>query len=80
MNTSNPELNALLDHLLQAGDRVTLAHYLNQLLTPSELDEIVKRLQIMNLLEQGVPQRKIAEQLGVGIATVSSGARALKEP
>jgi TrpR family trp operon transcriptional repressor len=30
------------------------------------------------MLEQGMPQRKIAETLGVGIATVSRGARAMK--
>jgi len=56
-----------------------MAHCLEQLLTPSEYEEIVKRLQIFRMLVQGVPQRKIAEQLGVGIATVSRGARALKD-
>ena len=48
------------------------------LLTPSELSEISKRLQIFKLLEQGMPQRQIAEKLGVGIATVTRGSRALK--
>ena len=52
---------------------------LSDLLTPSEISEISKRLQIFNLLQAGVPQRQIAEQLGVGIATVTRGSRALKE-
>ncbi|EXJ11001.1 Trp operon repressor [Nitrincola nitratireducens] len=51
---------------------------LESLLTPAELNEIPKRLQILKMLQAGIPQRKIAEQLGVGIATVSRGARALK--
>ena len=51
---------------------------LRDLLTPAEYAEIVKRLQIFRMLEAGMPQRKIAEELGVGIATVTRGARALK--
>lgn len=79
MSTSNTELHELLDHLLAANDRQDMAHRLEQLLTPTEYDEVVKRLQIFKMLEAGIPQRKIAETLGVGIATVSRGARALKE-
>ncbi|MEJ2041866.1 MAG: Trp family transcriptional regulator [Reinekea sp.] len=79
MKTPNNEHNELLDYLLAANDRKSMAHCLEQLLTPTEYDEIIKRLQIFRMLEAGVPQRKIAEQLGVGIATVSRGARALKD-
>ena len=76
MNTSY--LNDLLDHLLRMRDRASLEKALSDLLTPSELSEICKRLQILRLLEQGVPQREIARRLGVGIATVTRGSRALK--
>jgi len=79
MNTSNTEKTELLDHLLAAKTRDEMAHALAQLLTPSEYDEVIKRLQIFKMLEDGLPQRKIAETLGVGIATVSRGARALKK-
>jgi TrpR family trp operon transcriptional repressor len=79
MNTSNIELNQLLDHLLEATSRAEMSTRLEQLLTPSEYDEVVKRLQILHMLDQGIPQRKIAETLGVGIATVSRGARARKD-
>ncbi len=79
MKTPNTENDALLDYLLAANDRESMARCLNQLLTPTEHEEIVKRLQIFNMLEAGIPQRKIAEQLGVGIATVSRGARAMKD-
>lgn len=79
MNTSNIELDQLLDHLLEAKSRLEMSTRLEQLLTPSEYDEVVKRLQILHMLEQGIPQRKIAETLGVGIATVSRGARARKD-
>ncbi|MGB3601911.1 MAG: Trp family transcriptional regulator, partial [Marinomonas sp.] len=41
--------------------------------------EMARRLKIIALLDDGVPQRDIAKQLGVGIATVTRGSRALKE-
>jgi len=76
MNTQY--LNELLEHLeeMQAGGALETA--LRDLLTTSELTEICNRLQILRRLEAGVPQREIARELGVGIATVTRGARALR--
>ncbi len=76
MNTTH--LNELLDHLLTMQDSASLEEALRDLLTPAELTEVCNRLQILRMLEAGVPQREIARQLGVGIATVTRGARALK--
>lgn len=52
--------------------------FLHNILTPSELEEISKRLQIVKLLHRGVPQREVAEKLGVSMGTVSRGSRELK--
>ncbi|WP_151670158.1 Trp family transcriptional regulator [Nitrincola schmidtii] len=78
MNTLDPYTEELLDTLLEAKDSQALLTVLQSLLTPAELNEIPKRLQILKRLKAGEPQRRIAEDLGVGIATVSRGARALK--
>lgn len=67
----------LIDYLLTMHSPAAMDEALNRLLTPAEYQEISKRLQIFNLLRDGVPHRKIAETLGVGIATVSRGSRAL---
>lgn len=79
MNTDSKEFNDLLDLLVNVQSREEMGTHLQHLLSPSELEEVVKRLQIMNMLKAGVPQRKVAQSLGVGIATVSRGARALKQ-
>lgn len=68
---------ALIDHLLAVDSPEAMHATLESLLTPAEYTEISKRLQIFEQLKAGVPHRKIAEQLGVGIATVSRGSRAL---
>ena len=69
----------LIEHLLKAKNKQSLEDALSSLLTPAEFSEISKRLQIFKLLESGMPQRQIAETLGVGIATVTRGSRAMKD-
>lgn len=76
MNTKHK--HALLDFLLQQQTRSEMNNALHELLSESELADISNRLQILRLLEQGLTQRDVAQRLGVGIATVTRGAKALK--
>nr|WP_266099486.1 Trp family transcriptional regulator [Marinomonas communis] len=69
----------MIHYFLDTSDAEAMAQKLNALLTPNEISEMQRRLQIFALLEEGVSQREIAKQLGVGIATVTRGSRALKE-
>ncbi len=69
----------LVNHLLAQNSPEEMEKALSDLLTASELDEVAKRLQIFEMLAAGVPQRQIAENLGVGIATVSRGSNVLKK-
>lgn len=80
MNTEeSAHFDELVEFLRQARDTEELAALLRALLTPAELREIPNRLKITQLLKQGVPQRDIARQLGVGIATVTRGSKALRD-
>lgn len=45
-------------------------HILKQLLTPSEVRMLKNRWQIIQLLEEGLPIRRIAEEVKVGTDTV----------
>lgn len=67
----------LVQYLLHQQDSKQLAQLLKAILTPKELKEIPTRLQIVKLLKKGIPQREIAERLGVGIATVTRGSKEL---
>lgn len=77
--SDDPYKNELIRHLLALDTPDAMNSALESLLTPAEYQEISKRLQIFKLLNDGVAHRKIAELLGVGIATVSRGSRALRD-
>lgn len=71
-------ISHLVNHLLAQETEEQMEEVLRGLLTSSELLDVANRLQIFGMLEQGVPQRQIAEKLGVGIATVTRGSNAMK--
>ena len=57
-----------------------LEKFLSELLTPAELHDLVLRWELLELLEQGVSQRKVAETLGVSLCKITRGAKILKRP
>ena len=79
METKIKYIDHLVNHLLAQKSSREMEKALSDLLTSSELDEVAKRLQIFEMLAKGVPQRQIADLLGVGIATVSRGSNVLKK-
>ncbi|ERL56692.1 Trp family transcriptional regulator [Psychrobacter aquaticus] len=75
---STDPYRSLLNHLASCTDDTDIEKLLSALLTDKEQHEIANRIRIFDLLERGVTQRDISEQLGVGIATVSRGAKAMQ--
>ncbi len=71
-------ISYLVNHLLAQETAEQMEEALRGLLASSELIDVANRLQIFKMLEQGVPQRQIAEKLGVGIATVTRGSNTMK--
>ena len=78
MNAKIKHLDQLVNHLLSIDAPEVMEKALRALLTENELADVAKRLQIIEMLKQGVPQRQIADKLGVGIATVTRGSHHLK--
>ena len=79
MPINNSAYQSLLNHLSELTDVGDIDAILTALLTGKEQQDLANRIRIFDLLEQGVTQRVISQQLGVGIATVSRGARALQQ-
>lgn len=79
MTNDNSRLNELLDVFLKIKSKKELMNFLEGILTPKELEEIPMRLQIVRMLKKGVPQHKIAETLGIGIATVTRGSKEIQK-
>jgi TrpR family trp operon transcriptional repressor len=52
--------------------------FLDDLLSPEELAALPVRWQIVKRLHQSVPQHKIANELGIGVGTVTRGSKMLK--
>ncbi len=69
----------LITLLCKTEDRAHLSQLLSALMTEKEQQEFINRLKIFAYLQQGLPQREISRQLGVGIATVSRGAKAFRQ-
>lgn len=67
----------LVNLLAKIKDPKIMSGFVEGILTPAELKEIVTRWQIVKQLVKGVPQRTIAKNLGVSIAKITRGSREL---
>jgi len=77
MPTSKPQRD--LYELFAAVDSPKEAKiFLEDILTPSELDSMVMRWQIIKGLHKGETQRELAKRLGISISKVTRGSRMLK--
>ena len=79
MSVNVKYIDCLVNHLLIQDTAAAMEKAIRDLLTPNELTDVANRLQIFEMLEQGIPQRQIADNLGVGIATVTRGSSTLKK-
>lgn len=68
----------LLELFARVDNSADMDAFLSAILAPSEYEDIILRLQIVKLLQEGMPQREIAEKLGVSIAKVTHGSRELQ--
>ena len=64
--------------LVEIKDVKTMIQFLEAVLTPKERKEIPKRMQIIRMLKDGISQKRIVAKLGVGVATITRGAREVK--
>jgi TrpR family trp operon transcriptional repressor len=51
---------------------------LKDILTPQEMESVAERWQLIQALATGMPQRDIAEKLGISISKITRGSRMLQ--
>lgn len=72
-------LNTLVEVFLKADTKEKMKNLLEGILTEKEIEEFAQRIEIVRFLKNGVGQHQVAEKLGVGVATVTRGAKEIKE-
>lgn len=70
---------ALVQLFLSQSTEGKMSLFLRGILTPGEIEALKTRVEIVYMLKKGIPQKQIAEKLGVGIATVTRGSRELQQ-
>ncbi len=71
-------LKELSSILLQARSHQEMTTLLAGILTPQELEEIIRRWHLLTRLHKGQTQREIASELGVSLGKIARGSRLLK--
>jgi TrpR family trp operon transcriptional repressor len=66
--------------LAKTGDSLFITELLRCLLTPAEVADIAARWALVKALKQKIPQRKIAQDLGVSLCKIVRGSRKKKKP
>ena len=62
-----------------AKDKQLLADFMRDILTPHEFENLAIRWQIVKKLEKGEYHESIAEDLHLGVATVTRGSREMRD-
>ncbi len=73
------QLLTLSDALAALPDAESIRTFLLDLCTPAELQAMVDRWQVVQLLQQGLSYRAINEKTGVSVTTVGRVARFLEQ-
>jgi TrpR family transcriptional regulator, trp operon repressor len=73
------DLNLLIDVFIKSSTREKLNNLILGIMTLKEIEEFAERIRIIQLLKKGIGQHDVARKLHVGVATVSRGAKEIKE-
>jgi TrpR-related protein YerC/YecD len=71
--------DALCEALISLRSAAECRNFLRDLCTPAELQALVDRWQVVELLEQGLTYRKIHDLTGVSVTTIGRVARFLTD-
>jgi len=61
------------------GSAAEMRRFFDEILTPSEMRTLALRWRLLQRLDAGVPQRKIAGELSISLCKITRGAKILKK-
>ena len=83
MDKNERDISRWLEEIARAladcSDSELIQGFLSSILTPTELDEVATRWALVRLLDSGMPQRKIAAELGLSLCKITRGSKELKK-
>jgi TrpR family trp operon transcriptional repressor len=71
--------HSVIEIISSIKDKELLEDFLVGITTPKERTEIGQRLMVVQRLLKNEPHHRIAEDLGVGVATVTRGSKELQD-
>lgn len=74
----NENMSEIYEIILKLDTQKDVKIFLKELLTESELSDIIQRWNILKMLNEKKSQRKIAKELTVSLCKVTRGAKILK--
>jgi len=69
----------IINILCAISDRRIMKRFIHELFTQTEIQDVALRWRLMQLLHGGVPQRRIAEMLGISLCKITRGSKILKQ-
>ena len=65
--------------LAKTSDPALIEQFLQSILTPTEVMNVAARWELVKLLDRGMSQRRISEELGLSLCKITRGSRELKK-
>lgn len=59
-------------------ERTVMKRFFMEIFTPAEIDDLVLRWRLMEMLEAGASQRAIAGRLGISLCKITRGSKVLR--
>ncbi|OGF20113.1 hypothetical protein A3I35_02155 [Candidatus Falkowbacteria bacterium RIFCSPLOWO2_02_FULL_45_15] len=78
MNLNTPQINSLVEAFLILKNQAEMKKFLRDLLTEAEIEELSKRWQTAQMLDQKVPYATIVKTTGLSSTTIARVAQWLK--
>jgi TrpR family trp operon transcriptional repressor len=71
-------IDRLAGSFCSVTDRATMKRFFAEIFTPAEIDDLVLRWRLMEMLEAGASQRAIAGRLGISLCKITRGSKVLR--